>query len=265
MNKQISSENKTTPEITELRRLRRELDEITGQMERQQLRRAGLIAITCHDLRTPLAVIQGYAQLLAADPTLSAHADVADYLNNILVHADALGILIENLFTLDQLERHDLRLTRERIDLIELAAQALAQAEALARVKDVTLTLDHKEIAGLWVSADAAHIGRVLYNLLSHAIKYARPAAALRLAAGQADGFAWLELRDTQRTLTPELMARLFEPAENSHIGPAALRGMDMGLVLARQVAEAHGGSAAAAGEPGGGVTLTLRLPLAAE
>ena len=115
------------------------------------------------------------------------------------------------------------------------------------------------------ISADAAHIGRVLYNLLSHAIKYALPAAALSLVTRQTEGFAWLELRDRQRSLLPDLLARLFEPAESNQNNPASLRGMDMGLVLVRQVAEAHGGSAGANYEPDRGVTLTLRLPLAAE
>lgn len=265
MSNPISSETNATSPEKELQQLRQELADIDAQSERQQQRKASLLAMAAHDLRTPLAIIQGYAQLLASEPALAANKDVTDFLDNIIVHADALGIMLENLFSLDQLDRHALHLLPSRVELIELVAQAIAQTEGLARVKGITFDLQREERAALWVNADAAQIERVLYNMLGHTIKYGRPHAALLINICQGDGFARLELRDPHRFLAPEIVAQLFDPIETPHTSISSLRGMDMGLVLARQVVKAHGGIADANCEPGRGVTLCLRLPLAAE
>lgn len=262
MSKSISSAKHTTPEITELHRLHRDLDQITSLMERQQQRRVSLLAMAAHDLRTPLAIIQGYAQLLATEPAVAANQDVAEYLANIVVHADALGIMLENLFTLDQLARHELRLSLTRADLTELVAQAIAQTEGLARVKGIALELQRPEGAGPWVSADTAQIGRVLYNLIGHTIKYARPDSRLAVVVDRDGAYGRMQLCDPQRVLSAEILAQLFDPIDTNHNGIASLRGMDMGLVLARQVAEAHDGAAEADCKLGQGVTLCLRLPL---
>ncbi len=217
--------------------------------------------MAAHDLRTPLAIIQGYAQLLANEPLISANPDTAEYLATIVVHSEALGIMLENLFTLDQLDRNDLRLVPAQADLTELVAQAIAQTEGLARVKSIGIEL-HCQEEKLWVNADVTLIGRVLYNLLGHTIKYARPDTRLVASVDREGNYGRMQLADPHRALSAEQQAHLFDPLDTNHSGIASLRGMDMGLVLARQVAKAHGGTADATCQPERGVTLCLRLPL---
>ena len=93
--------------------------------------------MAAHDLRTPLAVIQGYSQLL--DMALAAETDptIREYVATIVAHTDALRHGIENLVALDQMERGEVELSPTRCDLNELVRQALAQVEGLMTIKSV--------------------------------------------------------------------------------------------------------------------------------
>lgn len=244
----------------ELRRLRRELAQVSLQLDLLQQRKTSLLAMAAHDLRTPLAIIQGYSQLLADDLLPDASPAVREYVVNILAHAESLGNMIENLMSLEQLERNQLHLAVDCVELCDVAEQAMAQVEGLLLVKELTVESDTSPVC---VTADEGQIRRILYNLLSHAAKYARPASTLRLEVVGDGSFGCISLTDPNRFLTEDTVARLFELVDVNTSGQTALRGMDIGLVLARQVVARHGGRVAAASTPQTGTTLSLYLPVA--
>jgi len=244
----------------ELRRLRRELAQVSLQLDLLQQRKTSLLAMAAHDLRTPLAIIQGYSQLLADDLLPDAPPAVREYVINILAHAESLGNMIENLMSLDQLERNQLHLAVDCVELCDLAEQALAQTEGLLLVKELKV---ESATTPLCVTADEGQIRRILYNLLSHAAKYARPASTLHLEVTGDGQFGCVSVTDPNRFLSEETVARLFELVDVNTSGHTALRGMDIGLVLARQVIERHGGRVAAASTPHSGTTLSFYLPVA--
>lgn len=244
----------------ELRRLRRELAQVSLQLDLLQQRKSSLLAMAAHDLRTPLAIIQGYSQLLADDLLPDASPAVREYVVNILAHAESLGNMIENLMALDQLERDQLHLTAECVELCDVADQALAQVEGLLLVKELTIESANMPVC---VTADEGQVRRILYNLLSHTAKYARPASTLRLEVRSEDGYGCVSLTDPNRYLNEDTVARLFELVDVNTSGHMALRGMDIGLVLARQVIERHGGRVVAASAPQQGTTLSFYLPVA--
>ena len=255
------SENDTSEE---LRRTRRELDKVKARLDRLQRRKSSLLAMAAHDLRTPLAVIQGYSQLL--DMGLAAETDPAirEYVATIVAHTDALRHGIENLVALDQMERGEVQLAPTRCDLNELVRQALAQVEGLMTIKSVEA---ETEIPAepLWVMVDEHHVGRVLYSLFAHTEKYARERGRLFITVRRADDMAQVTTRDPNRLLPAEMAGRVFDLVEVSRDGRAALRGTDLGLVVARHVAEAHEGRVTAESDAAVGTRFTLYLPLAPE
>lgn len=251
----ISEENE------ELRTLRQELEQALVQIDRLKRRKSSLMAMAAHDLRTPLAVIQGYSQLLAADLLPDADPAIREYIINIVAHADSLENMVENLVSLDLLEHGQLSISLERSELNDLVGQAIAQVEGLTLVKG--LTIGHEIGDPVWANVDESRIRRVLYNLLSHATKYARPGSALRVIVDREGMFGRIALIDAQRQLGPDIVARLFDFVDIDRAGLSALRGMDMGLVLARQVAEKHNGRVTAVSKPHLGTTLALYLPAA--
>ncbi len=252
-----------TEENEEVRRLRRELARANAKLERLQQRKSSILAMAAHDLRTPVAIIQGYADLLAV--SLSAEADPAirEYLTTIVAHAASLRNGIESLVVLDAMDRDEVKFEPTRCDLVELVGQTLAQVEGLMSIKGVELTLDTPP-APLWVLADEDATGRALYSLLSHAEKYTRERGRLIITVAADGDQGRIAVRDPARRLPPEVIAHAFERVEIGSDGRAATRGTDLGLVVARKVAEAHGGHVAA-GSDAEGTTLSLSLPRAAE
>jgi signal transduction histidine kinase len=246
----------------ELRRLRQELEQAQARLARMERRKSSLLAMAVHDLRTPLAIIQGYSQLLAADLSPDANAGAREYIANIVAHADSLEAMIENLVLFDQVERGELRISCDQCDLIDLVDQATAQVEGLMSVKNLAI---RRRVSPnpVRVAADERQIGRVLYNLLSHAAKYARPESELTVEIEARDGFGRLSLRDPHLVMSHDALARLFDLVENGAKDGTALRGVDMGLVVARYIVEAHGGRLEASCKPHLGATLLLYLPLA--
>ncbi len=244
----------------EIARLRLELDAMRSLHEQTQKRKTSILAMAVHDLRTPLAIVQGYAQLLEADLMADADSSNREYLTNILAYAEALGKMVDNLLALDQIERGELRLSRSKVNLNDLVENAIAQVEGLLGVKNLAIRYS-PPIAPSWVSADEDQMYRIFYNLLSHAIKYAPPAAQLTINVERNANAHRLHIHDPNRYLPPDVLARLFDFAEVSKDGPAALRGMDMGLILTRLIAELHSGRVEARSKKDHGLTLTLHLP----
>lgn len=245
--------------------LRERLAEAEAQLAGLQRRKSSVMAMAVHDLRTPLAIIQGYSQLLAAD--LPDESDtVREYVTNIIAHAESLGKMVDNLMALDLLESSRFRLTIDRGDLNERVSQAIAQVEGLTHLKEITISCP-SFTAPVWVKIDEDQIDRVLYDLLSHAIKYARPGSQLLIDVGQLTlqqgDFGQVTIADPNRQLNRENLSRLFDLVDVYQDEPATLRGTDIGLVLARLIAEEHHGHVEAIGETEKGVTFALYLPAA--
>lgn len=245
----------------ELIRLRRELLRVQTQLDRAQRRKSSLLAMAAHDLRTPLAIIQGYAQLLEAETAGETDTATAEYVTNILAHSESLGHMIENLVALDQIESGNLRPSAAPYNLNELVEHALAQVEGLLKIKSLSFAYSGT-LTPAWVEVDEHLIQRALYNMLSHASKYARPSTQLRVEIEPDGSYYRVQLHDPQRQLPPEMLAKLFDLAELNHDGFASLRGMDMGLVFTRHVVEQHGGRVAATCVTGHGMILALYLPV---
>lgn len=244
----------------EIARLRQELTLVLARLEQTQQRKSSLLTMASHDLRTPLAIIQGYSQLLSSELAPAAGTDISEYLSNILAHTDLLSKMVENLVALDQYEREEIKLTLSRRNLNDLVDHALGQIEGLTALKNLGIIYDAPAMS-TWVRVDEDEIRRAFYNVLSHAVKYARPDSQLRLGIGRRDGFYRIELHDPHRYLSAEMIARLFTLAQVGKDGIASMRGMDMGLVLTRHVIERHGGRVEATTEANRGMTIALYLP----
>lgn len=248
------------PGEAENQQLRRELEEAKVILAHVQRRKSSLLAMAVHDLRTPLAIIQGYSQLLAADLKADTDADAREYIVNIVAHANSLGAMIDNLVLYDQVERGELRLSFNECQLMALVEQAMAQVEGLMSIKNLAIRL--KPMSSPIVTADEIQIARVLYSLFGHATKYGQPGSELFLDISDDGEYGHLSLRDANLFLNDDMCARLFDLVEENRKGGTGLRGMDMGLVVARHIVEAHGGRLEAACLRGAGTSLHLYLPL---
>jgi two-component system, OmpR family, sensor histidine kinase KdpD len=218
--------------------------------------RTALLAAVSHDLRTPLASIKASVSSLRQDDVDWSAEDEADLLATIEQNADRLDDLIGNLLDMSRLHTGSLQPFLRPTPVEEVAPAAL-----LGLDRSAPLQLNVPENLPL-VSADPGLLERVLANLFSNALRHSPPSQPPELRATPlGDGTVALEVIDHGPGVAAADNERIFEPFTRiDRQGP----GVGLGLAVAKGFADAMGGSIAATDTPGGGLTVTVTLPMAA-
>jgi PAS domain S-box-containing protein len=241
--------------------------DVTAEREAARLKDQ-FLATASHELRTPIATVRGLAELLLL--TLQRQGDVdpaqlEDRLTAIVRETDRLALLGRDLLDASRAQTSHLRVDLAPLDLNDAAAAAVARARAL-----LPLTAAHHEVVlkstpgPVPVLADRDRLDQVLDNLLDNAIKYSPDGGRIEVAVGAGDGLGSVRVRDRGIGIPEEDRANLFAPFFRA--GNASARhfpGLGLGLHLARQVVEAHGGTITIDSSEGHGTTVSVALPAA--
>ena len=174
--------------------------------------------------------------------------------------SERLSDLLESLLDVSRIATGRLTLSRESFDLVETAREIIGRLAEAAKQAGCLLSIDAREaVVGSW---DKLRIEQVLTNLLSNAFKYAAGSPVEFIVERQADS-AIVEVRDRGRGLPVMDMERLFNRFERA--SPGEYGGLGLGLYVARQVTEAHGGTISGRNIDGDGACFTVRLPFSAD
>jgi signal transduction histidine kinase len=232
-----------------------------AQLEAVSRERQAFLESVAHDLRTPLTVIKGHADLLlqraisSGDPQI---AHTAAGLTSIVAGAAQMTGLIDDLLdwvTLGTAQPAGLDLGS--VDLVALAEKAARKHSRLGSPR-VRIEATEPTLVGEW---DAGRLERVLDNLLSNAIKYSPGRTEVRLGVARADGLAVVTVQDDGIGIPAADLPRIFEPYFRGGNATDRVPGTGLGLVGVRRTVEAHGGTVAVASREGHGSTFTVRLP----
>jgi two-component system sensor histidine kinase BaeS len=215
----------------------------------EEARRRFLADVT-HELRTPLTVLRAgvEAQLDGIHPRDDEH------LTNLLDQTRTLDRLVDDLRTLALGDAGRLTLHREAISLEVLVADAVAAMAPAAARRDVTLTAVAGGPHDLEVDADPVRLGQVLANLLTNAVRHTPAGGSVTVTSEVDEAAATVTVTDTGPGIAgdPEQVFERFRSATG---------GSGLGLTIARQLVEAHGGTVTAANLPGAGARFTVSLP----
>ncbi len=162
-----------------------------------------------------------------------------------------MATLVEDLLLLARLDQHR-PLRRERVDLLELAADAVHDARAVA--PDRTVDLRVLGARPPVVDGDADRLRQVLANLLSNALRHAGPQACVVVSVGTEDGAALLRVEDDGEGMSSEVADRVFEcfyRADTSRTRDGDAGGSGLGLSIVASLVSAHGGTIELATAPG--------------
>ncbi len=226
--------------------------------ERLARERSQFAAAAAHELRTPLAGLQLYGDMLADG--LGDPAKAADYARRMSEEAARLGRVVSNVLGFSQLERGNLSV-EARAGALDAALRELAtRAEPALDRAGCALELDVE--AGVRARFDQDALARIVGNLLDNAEKYGRAAGdrTIRLSARRTtDAVVEVVIADRGPGVVPSARARLFRPFARgvSSDGPA---GLGLGLALSRSLARAMGGDLVYQPAPSGGAAFVLRL-----
>ncbi len=226
--------------------------------------KAEFISIATHELKTPINVIGGYAELLETAVYGSVSQKQQEVIASIREQTRVLTRLVNQLLDMSRLEAGGLRVEVEGADLYALLEELRRSFEPLARQKHVDLVFSTDPSTPRQVPLDATRVReQLLGNLLSNALKFTPEGGRIRVRSwGEADA-ALIEVRDTGVGIPPEKLPHIFD--KFYQVGAdARCKGAGLGLSIAREIAEAHGGHIEAESEPGRGTTFRITLPLRA-
>ncbi len=254
----------------EVANLARAFNEMTTHLQQAETLRRNLVADVAHELRTPLSIIQGNVQAILDDVYPLDKAELAAIYDETLI----LNRLINDLRELAQAEAGQLSLNLQPTDLAPLIAGAADLFTELAHDKKIKLEVILPDNLPP-VQADPDRVRQVLHNLLTNALRYTPEGGQVEILvegkkSGQAslepDGHLQISVTDTGPGISAEDLPHVFDRfwrADKSR--SREYGGSGLGLTIARQLIEAHGGQIGvkSEGKPGQGSQFWFTLPVA--
>ncbi len=265
-NRYVSKSGKVTYVLHDVRVLRNGKGEIIGTQgiahditdrKRAEECREDFIRTVSHDLRNPLAIIMGHAQMI------ERYAEKADLVRKsaeaVSTSARRMNAMIQDLVDSVRLEAGQVMLDKQPVGLGYYVSELLERARwvvDVSRVKvEMSADLDP-------VMADPNHLERILLNLLTNALKYSPLESEVLVNAEKIDGAMKISITDRGVGIAPEDLPHIFERFYRAEAG-RRVGGLGLGLYITKMLVEAHGGRIWAESELGKGSTFHFTLPLA--
>jgi len=243
-----------------------QLNEINRRLKEIDQIKSNLLRAISHEFRTPLTVIYGWVDLLLGDQTAGQNPLQVEGLKAIKESSLGLGRIIFNLLEFVGLGKGEMRLKKERVDLLPLVEEALQQLEEEAKERDLTVEKTYpSDLPPLL--ADPEKMKILLFNLLENAVKFNERGGKVLVEAEMnpaRDGL-WLRIINTRGEIPQDRLAELMKPFTQADMSMTrSASGLGLGLAVAKGIAEAHQGEFHIGSEKGKGTTVEIKLPLPA-
>jgi signal transduction histidine kinase len=236
----------------------REEGEARARDSEDRMRR--FVADASHELRTPLTSVRGLAEFSLQQGETASHAELIRLMTRIQQEATRMGLLVEDLLLLAQLDE-DRPLDRQPVDLSSIAAEAVQVARSLPSGHPVTLLASPDPVI---VSADSGRLRQVIDNLISNAFQHTPAGTTVTIAVDAVPGHGQLLVTDDGPGMTAEQASRVFERFYRIDDARSRARGgTGLGLSIAAALVGAHRGTITVDTRPGHGAAFRVWLPLA--
>ena len=238
--------------------LARAFNAMADGLSRLETLRRNMVTDVAHELRTPLTNIRGYLEALR-DGVVEPETEVIDALYEETM---LLNHLVDDLQELSLAEAGQLRLDRQPVALAAVVDQAIAAFASRAKVKGVAVQIDLPADLPL-VDVDPRRGGQVLRNLLENGLTHTPAGGEIGIAARAAGGWVEVSVRDTGAGIPAQDLPFVFERFHRADRSRSrATGGAGLGLAIARQLVEAHGGRIWVESDEGEGSTFRFTLPV---
>jgi signal transduction histidine kinase len=229
-----------------------------AMMEEAARLKRQLVCGLAHDMKTPLNVILGHAELLSESDG-STPAERMSSFQCIRENVDRIVKLITDFLDVAKFESSNSPAASERVQMNAIAEDVVLQQRVTAQAKNLTLTLDLD--ANLEpILGDFNQLQRALLNLVSNAIKFTPPGGRITVSSGMIKKNIAVRVKDTGVGIAPDELSRLFSEFQRL-TGAGNTEGSGLGLFIVKTIVEAHGGSVTVESALGAGTTFTILLP----
>ena len=251
----------TMLDVTDSRRMESALRERNEALEEADRLKTAFVSNMSYELRTPLTSIAGFAEMLEGGYAGELPPTAADYVRAILESVGRLSGLIDNVLDLTQSDTGSLLLAEEEVDLEGLCRDAAEEARSTAMAKSVELAVDVDPSLGR-ITGDRRRLRQSLENILKNALSYTSAGGRVLLHGVGENGEARITVSDNGPGIAPADRAHMFDRFYRTMVADEGRdEALGLGLPLAKQFIEAHGGTIGVQSEPGMGTTVSIRLP----
>ncbi len=238
-------------------------DTLVSNMEEikqiDKLRRE-LVANVSHDLRSPLASIQGYLEtILQKEPSIKPE-ERSKYYEIVLRNTKKLGTLIEELFELSKFDAQDVQPDMEQVSMAELAQDLVQQFKPLAEQKGITLKAVLPDEPSNLVYADIALMERAISNLIDNALKHTPEGGTVSIVSKNDDNNVSFTISDTGKGIAEENIQRIFDRFYQEDPSRTVGSGAGLGLSIAQKILELHGSKLSVESGSGKGTSFSFVL-----
>jgi PAS domain S-box-containing protein len=225
-------------------------------LERLNQLKSEFVSLVSHEFRTALVGISGFSEMIRDEEVNLDEAKA--YAGDINKEADRLNRMINDMLDLDRIEAGRLTLHIDSVDLNDLLSSAAERVRAGSEHHWVTCKFEGDPI----VRCDPDRVAQVALNLLSNAVKYSPDGGDVTITTALRNGEVEVSIRDHGVGIAPEFMQKLFSRYERYEKTSGKIIGTGLGLALAKQIVEMHGGRIAVTSEPGEGSDFHFTLPV---
>jgi signal transduction histidine kinase len=250
----------TMLDITDSRKVERVLRDRAAALEEADKVKTAFVANMSYELRTPLTSITGFAEMLAQGMAGPLEPQAQDYANAILSSSERLGTLVDNVLDLTQNEGGGLPMEHKKIDLAELVRRAGGACAGLISAKMIEFVVDIDPAVGT-VKGDAKRLRQAVDHLLRNALTYTPDRGRVLLHATGDDMHALVVVSDNGPGMDETQQAQALDRFSRAGLARDGHSGAGLGLPLAQQFVEAHGGSLTLMSEIGTGTAVKIELP----
>ena len=221
------------------------------------------LATLSHELRTPLNAILGYARMMRSG--ILAADKLPRAIETIERNAASLTLIVEDVLDVSRIISGKLRLNMQPVDLMAVVRNSIDAVRPGAIAKGITIDSELDDAAAT-IPGDPERLQQVVWNLLSNAVKFTGRAGRINARIARAGGNVELTVEDTGIGIAPEFLPHVFDRFRQGDSGTTRERGgLGLGLAIARQLVEMHGGTiTGSSGGVGAGATFTVTLPVTA-
>jgi signal transduction histidine kinase len=247
-----------TDEVGDLARSFRGMTEQLAVLDQMK---ADFMSIATHELKTPINVVGGYAELLQDGVYGTVTDRQADALTSIQEQARILTQLVNQLLDISRLEAGGLSLEITRMDVEDLFERLRRTFEVLARQQRIELHVELESSAPRFIQADGDRLrDQVLGNLVGNALKFTPPGGTIRVRGWGSGPGLFIEVADSGQGMPADQLPHVFN--KYYQIGEQARsKGAGLGLTIAHDVVEEHGGTITVTSQEGTGSTFLVMLP----
>lgn len=252
-------------DLTERKRAEDEILKAMQSAQEANQSKSAFLASMSHELRTPMNAIIGYTEMLMEEAQDTGNDQEYADLKRIRSAGKHLLMLINDILDLSKIEAGKMDLFPETFRVREVVDEVVDTAQPLVFKNSNQLSVEFGEDIGL-LHADITRVRQILFNLISNAAKFTKNGnVVLRIRNVQDNGNAQVEfeVEDTGVGMTPEQMAKLFQPFTQADASTSKnFGGTGLGLVISRRFSQMMGGDISVRSEYGKGSAFTVQLPV---